>query len=252
MELFNEKFKVKFFGFCDAYFPFDEDSGLEFCDLVIRRKLNRRIKWCTETRVDKVTPRLLKAMKEAGAHLIMYGIEVGNRRILDSLNKGTTLDQAKTAVRETKKAGILSQGLFILGLPGENVETCKDTIKFAKELDCDIVKFNLATPYPGSRFFKDYIQEKELDNPGKYSSWLDWSDPFGELIYVPEGMDSQGLRGLQRNSMLGFYLRPRIILKHIFKRTVSYKDIFYGGLWLILLFCFSNLHRLKSLVIKRK
>lgn len=235
MEYFSDVFKVKFFGFCDAYFPFDEASGLEFCDLMIKRGLHKKLKWCTETRVDKVTPRLLKAMKESGVHLIMYGIEVGNQAILNKLNKGTTLEQAREAVRQTNKHGILAQGLFVLGLPGETPATCNDTINFAKELDCDFVKFNIATPYPGSRFFDDFKKTRGTGNHERFVSWIDWSNSPGELVYTPEGMDSDTLRVLQRRGMSGFYMRPKVILRHIAKKTISYKNIFYGGLWLTFL-----------------
>lgn len=236
MEYFHHEFNIKFFGFSDAYFPWDEKSGLEFCSLLIKRGLNRKLKWCTETRVDKVSKTLLEAMKESGAHLIMYGVEVGSKNILDSLGKHTTLDQARAAFKHTRKAGILSQGLFILGLPGENEHTCLETIRFAKELDCDIAKFNIAMPYPGSRFFEDYRNSNNNHKPETFTSWLDWTTATDDFVYVPKGMDSVALRYLQRKAMLEFYLRPRVIIRHIIKKTISLKNIFYGGIWLIRLF----------------
>lgn len=236
IEYFHGNFNISFFGFCDAYFPFDEKSGLEFCSLMIKRGLHKKIKWVTETRVDKVTRRLLEAMKESGAHLIMYGIEVGNEEVLKSINKGTTLEQARIALKETRKAGILSQGLFMLGLPEDTEDSCRDTINFAKEINPDLVKFNVATPYPGSRFFEDFIKEKTVSRPETLTSWADWTVSSGDLFYIPKGIDSDTLRYLQRMAMLSFYIRPKIILKHLIKRTVGYKNIFYGGLWLVTLF----------------
>lgn len=233
MEYFFENLNIKYFGLSDAYFPFDEKSGLEFCDILIKRKLHKKLSWCTETRVDKVTPELLKAMKEAGLHLIMYGIEVGNERILKSINKGTTLDQARAALKETKKAGILSLGLFMLGLPGETVDTCNDTVKFAKSLECDIVKFNIAVPYPGSKFFEDYIKNKNITEPEKFTSWCDWTSAGGDLAYCPDGLNSATLRCLQRKAMFQVYMQPRAIIRHILKRTVTFKNLFYGFIWLL-------------------
>jgi len=250
IEYFNDMLNIKFFGFCDAYFPFDEKSGLEFCDLMVKHKLHKKIKWCTETRVDKVTPALLRAMKEAGAHLIMYGIEVGNDAILRTLNKGTTLEQARIAVRETKKAGILSQGLFILGLPGETRETCIDTINFAKELDCDIVKFNIAMPYPGSRFFEDFYKSKQSYKQEAMTSWIDWTGAFEKMIYAPDGISRETLGYLQRKAMFDFYIRPKIIFKYFLKLKISYKNTIYGGIWLIFLLCSTLAKRLKSLLFK--
>lgn len=252
IEYFHKRLNINFFGFADAYFPFNEESGLKFCNLLIKKKLDKKIKWLTETRVDKVTPRLLKAMKRVGLHLIMYGIEVGSDQTLKLLNKGTTLKQARIAVREAKKADILVQGLFMLGLPGETVQSCKDTINFAKELDCDLVKFNIATPYPGSRFFQDYMKTKQLQRPEILSSWIDWTDSSEDLAYVPEGMTGRQLRYLQRKAMFEFYVRPKIILRHIRKGTISYKNIFYGGLWLIFMLIRTILEKIKRILLIRR
>ncbi|MFH1397319.1 MAG: radical SAM protein [Candidatus Omnitrophota bacterium] len=248
MDYFNDKLKIKIFGFSDAYFPFDEESGLRFCDLIIKRGLQKRLKWCTETRVDKVTPKLLNAMKEAGVHLIMYGVEVGNKEVLNTLKKGTTLEQARIAIKATKKAGILCQGLFILGLPNETIETCQDTINFAKELDCDIVKFNIAMPYPGSLFFTDYKDILKINNSEKFTSWYDWLGKSEDLVYTPAGMDSMKLKYLQRKAMFEFYARPRIVFRHILKGAISFKNIFYGSIWLVCLFCSELLIRVRYFV----
>lgn len=236
MEYFNGKFGIKYFGFCDAYFPFNERSGLEFCDLIMKRSLQRRVSWCTETRVDKVTPRLLQAMKQSGAHLIMYGVEVGNEQILNSINKEATLEQARIAFRETRKAGILSLGLFILGLPGETVETCRQTVRFAKSLDCDIVKFNTAVPYPGSRFFNDFIGDRVITDHEKFTSWYSWTPGAKSFVYHPEAINDKTLRYLQNKAMIEFYLRPKVIFRHIRRHMTSPKNLFLGFIWLVLSF----------------
>lgn len=233
IEYLNKRFNINYFGFNDANFPFSIKQGLDFCDEIIRRKLNKKIKWITETRVDLVNQDLLMKMKEAGVHQIMYGFEVGNQQILDSSGKGTTLEQARKAMRHTKKAGILTLGLFMLGLPGETRQTCEETIKFARELDCDIVKFNLAIPQPGSAFFKEYKNKLNAYDYKKFTSWTDWSNFKGDLLHVPEGMSNKDLLNLQRKAMFEFYVRPKIIFRHIFNGTISFRNLFYGGLILI-------------------
>lgn len=224
-----DKYNHRFFGFNDPYLPFSIKHGFEFCDELIKSKLHKKIKWLTETRVDLVNLELLERMKEAGLDMIMYGFEVGNQKILDSIGKKATIEQARKAMQATKKSGVRSLGLFILGLPGETKETCEETIKFAKQIDCDMAKFNIAVPFPGSSFFEEY--RNRLDNINdldKFTSWYDWSRQGGELIFVPEGMTSRQLIILQRRAMLGFYLRPKIIFRHLARGTFSPMDLFYG------------------------
>lgn len=231
----HEKYKAKFFGFTDANFPFSIKQGHEFCDEMIRRGLNKKVRWITETRVDLVNLELLKKMKAAGLHAVMYGFEVGDPDILKSLKKGTTLEQAKEAMDFTKKAGILSVGLFMLGLPGETEATCRKTINFAKEIDCDFAKFNITVVYPGSELFKEAKNKKEaMKHPETATAWSDW---FGyansEFICAPEKMTAKELINLQRHAMFEFYVRPKMIVRHILKRTISFKNLILGGYILV-------------------
>lgn len=82
-------------------------------------------------------------MKEAGCMRVDYGIECGNQKMLDLIQKNFTMEQVRNAVRWTNEAGIECEGLFIIGLPGETVEDTWDTINFALSLDIDHIKLNI-------------------------------------------------------------------------------------------------------------
>lgn len=231
IEYFHTRFKIEFVGFHDAYFPFSIEQGFEFCDEMIKRGLHKKVKWFTETRVDRVSPKLLIRMKESGLHIIFYGFEVGNQKILDSSKKGTTLEQARRAMKASKEAGIITFGLFMIGLPGETRETCEETIRFAKELDPDICKFNITVPYPGSYFFAEHKDKLRDQNPKKFTSWYDWSGFSGDLIYTPDNITSDELRWLQRKAMFDFYMRPKILIRHL--KINPFKDLCYGA-WVLI------------------
>lgn len=229
MEYMHKTFEVRYFCFTDANFPFSESQGTEFCNEIMKRGLNRKVRWCTETRVDKINKKLLREMKKAGLYLIMFGIEVGNQEILTKMNKKTSLQEVKRAIGYVKENGILSLGLFMLGLPGETKETCEETIHFAKEVDCDMVKFNIAIPYPGSKFFKDFYRNnrESFREPERFNPWYDWLAKEQKPIYVPEGMTAHDLIGLQRRAMFKFYLRPKKIIG--FFKKVSIHKLLLGA-----------------------
>jgi len=231
MEYFHGKFKAKRFGFIDANFPFSVEFGLEFCADLIRSGLHKKIRWATETRVNLVNEELLIMMKKAGVDLIMFGFEVGSQRILNKINKNTALDQSRKVMQIVKKLKINTLGLFMLGLPGETKDDCEETIRFAKELNPTIAKFNIAIPYPGSKFYLDFCKEgKNISDPEKFASWHDWgNDNSEELIYVPDGMTSKDMLGFQRRAMFEFYARPGIIWDFIIHRRVGLKKLIYGA-----------------------
>lgn len=250
IEYMQKRFNVGYFCFTDACFPFSEKSGLEFCDELMRRGLHKKIKWITETRVDMVSKKLLKKMKDAGLHLIIYGIEVGNQGILDKIGKKASLDDARLALKHTKESGILSLGLFMLGLPWETESSCNDTIKFARELDADIVKFNIAIPFPGSQFYKDYIGQGQIKHPEIYSSWYDsFNMGSGENFSFNNNLTYKDLVRLQKKAMISYYARPKIFLRSCLKRIITVKNILYGAYWLLFMFfsnCLINFSRKKT------
>jgi hypothetical protein len=92
----------------------------------------------------------LKAMRDAGARLLIVGYESGDAQILKNIKKGATIEMARTFARNCKKVGIRVHGDFIIGLPGETAETIERTIEFAKELDSETIQVSIAHAYPGT------------------------------------------------------------------------------------------------------
>lgn len=237
IEYMHNKLQVNCFGFNDPCFPASLEYGLEFANELINRGLHRKIKWFTESRVDLVNLDLLKRLKESGLYLVMYGFEVGSQKILNDVKKRATLEQARIAAKYTKKCGILIMGLFMLGLPGETKENCKETIKFAKELDCDLAKFSIATPYPGSELYERYsslFTDICNNEPEKFNSYYAWISGSNDIICLPGGMGKKELLDLQRKAMLQFYLRPKLIIRHILKATTSFHNLYFGFMVLMI------------------
>ncbi|MBZ0252784.1 MAG: radical SAM protein, partial [Candidatus Methylomirabilis sp.] len=224
----SDSLGVRYVGFADAIFPLSREQGFDFCRRMIERGLHDRVKWLTETRVDLVDPELLEAMHEAGCRTILYGFEVGNQKILAATGKGALIEQARSAMRWTRRARIRTLGLFMLGLPGETVETCRETIRFAAELSPDFAKFNRAVPLPGSPLFDELRQTLPLKEAyERFSSWhpSDGSD----LLFVPEGMTGAELVAVQREAVRRFYLRPRAVWQHLTSGTVGPRALWQGA-----------------------
>ncbi|MHA1210388.1 MAG: B12-binding domain-containing radical SAM protein, partial [Candidatus Freyarchaeota archaeon] len=99
-------------------------------------------------------------MKRAGCDSIYYGVESGSQEILDRMKKGITLEQIVRAFRITKRVGMEIIGSFIIGFPGETVDTIKKTINFAKFLKPDYAQFTICTPYPGTELY-EIIEKSE-------------------------------------------------------------------------------------------
>lgn len=191
--------------FFDEIFLFNNQLTYETLKLMIERGLHKRIRWIGLTRADFVDEKLIKLAKEAGCYRLQIGVESGNNEMLKATQKDITVEQAEMAVKIIKKAGIMVEGLFILGHPGETVETVKDTVRFAAKLNTDILAIGIMTPYPGTK-----VYEMAKNNEGGYRLLTnDWSkfDKYGGKAMEMEGLPLKELEKWQRRAMLYFYLR---------------------------------------------
>jgi len=67
------------------------------------------------------------------------------------------MEQALKALTWAHQAGIKNWGYFIIGLPGETVDTIHETMVLSKKLPLDIALFHVAAPYPGTPFFFEVV-----------------------------------------------------------------------------------------------
>lgn len=215
VNLLISKYKAKEIIFRDDTFTINPNHVKELCNEMINAGLNKKIRWTCMTRVNLVTPEMLKLMKRAGCWSIHYGVESGSQRLLDLIEKGITLEQVKTAVKWTKEAGIEVKAFFMLGLPSETYEESLKTIEFTKFLDPDWIQVTLTTPYPGTKLFDIAKAEGTIKSLKweDYQTWAGWSDK--DLVYTTKGREPEELKALQKRAMREFYMRPKFILRQI-------------------------------------
>ncbi|MEL7003866.1 MAG: radical SAM protein, partial [Bacteroidota bacterium] len=124
---------IKFIYFSDQTFYTIPKVIDEVLDYMIENDLG--LKWMCFSRVDIMTESRLTKMKKAGCQIIMYGVEWAEDEYLQRYKKQYTVEQVKTAFELTRKVGIKRLGTFLMGVPGQDEESIRNTVKFAKEID---------------------------------------------------------------------------------------------------------------------
>ena len=154
IELNMERFKTKYFTIADDTFNFDKQRVIDFCNLLIEKKL--QIEWdCPQgIRADKLTPEILQIMKKAGCKLLAMGIESVDPEVLKTIQKGETIEQIEAAIKATNEAGIISKAFFLVGLPGDSVEKVLKSIKFFKKNNIYIPRYSMIVAYPTTNLEK--------------------------------------------------------------------------------------------------
>ena len=168
----------------DDLFTVNRRHCLAVCDAIIARGINLR--WSAFARVDTVSPEILARMREAGCQAVSFGIESGSPEILKTIKKGFVLDQAESAVKMCRDAGIAPHASFILGLPGETPETLAQTLAFGERLEQEglCYGFHLLAPFPGTAVY-DRAADYGLEILS--ANWDDYH--ANRAVSVPAGLD---------------------------------------------------------------
>ena len=183
-------------------FTVNREQVMDLCERIVREGL--RIRWTCNSRVDYVDEEMLKMMGRAGCWMISWGIESGNEMILKKAHKGASPKKAKEALTWSRKAGIRNWGYFIIGLPGETVETIRETIDLSKALPLDIALFHVAAPYPGTPFFFQVVENNWFR---KGTKWEQVDMDKGTVLEY-ENLTAEDLLYWQRRAFREWAFRP--------------------------------------------
>lgn len=155
--------------FADDIFGFRADWVMAFAGAV--QELDGKVPFTIQTRADLVGPGMAKALRQAGCSEAWIGAESGSQRILDAMDKGTTVEEILIA-RERLRAQEIRVGLFIqLGYVGEELPDIMATSALIDDARPDDIGVSVAYPLPGTRFY-----EQVKDQLGDKTHWDESND----------------------------------------------------------------------------
>lgn len=153
IKMLKEKFHFDHIWFCDDIFGLRPGWVHEFADLVEKEKLKFRFK--IQARVDlMMQENYIKDLSRAGCGNVWMGAESGSQKILDAMDKGTTVEQIFSATKLLKKHGINPSFFIQFGYLGETKEDIRLTIKMINKLLPYQIGISVSYPLPGTVFYE--------------------------------------------------------------------------------------------------
>lgn len=152
MEFVKEKYRAKQVYFDDETMTIDKEHIKAIVKEILNRKLD--IPWAcmADITIDKET---LELMAKSGLVGIKFGVETVSEDTLRKIGKNfVKAERALEVVKWCKEFGIWTHATYMIGLPYERKEDILLTLEFAKKLDTDSIQVSIATPFPGTPFFK--------------------------------------------------------------------------------------------------
>jgi len=170
IRLLINKYGVNFVAFHDDLFMIGKKRTLEFCEAI--EKSGLRFYWSCNGRFNIADREQLKAMKRTGCALISYGLESGDQKILDEMDKKITVEQILEVSAITKEEGILVAVPSMFGLPGETQESLNKTVEtvIAATSWHDKRTIRPMQPYPGSPYWYQCIKQGLLKDEDDFYS----------------------------------------------------------------------------------
>jgi anaerobic magnesium-protoporphyrin IX monomethyl ester cyclase len=134
-------------------------------------KLDAAVPFKMQSRVDLMTVDTVRALRRAGCAEVWLGVESGSQKILDSMDKGTRVEQIAKARENLRNEGIRACYFLQFGYQGETWEDIQKTVKLVQDTHPDDVGVSVSYPLPGTKFF-DRVQAQLGDK----TNWSDSED----------------------------------------------------------------------------
>jgi radical SAM superfamily enzyme YgiQ (UPF0313 family) len=185
IKFIQEKYGINKFNFQDDTFTVNKKRLHKMLELF--KPLNIGFRAHGRSGLD--TPEDYKKLKEAGCNVVAWGIESGSQKVLNAMNKDTTVKQNEEVIKWAKDAGLVTRAFFVIGFPGEDKGTLEETKEFIDRTNPDQYFVSNFVPYPGTDVW---------NNPEKYGVTKIYTD-FNKYYQVDES--GYGSRNIEANNL---------------------------------------------------
>lgn len=153
IKMLKNIFSFDHIWFCDDIFGLKPGWVQQFAEIVQREKLSFKFK--IQSRADLlVQHNYVEALALAGCDNVWMGAESGSQKILDAMDKGTTIEQIAEATALLKKHNIKPSFFIQFGYLGETKEDIDKTISMINRLLPYDIGISVSYPLPGTKFYE--------------------------------------------------------------------------------------------------
>src|SRR5579872_1882216 len=153
IRLLKDRYGFDHLWMCDDIFGLKPGWVNEFAELIRQQQLSFRFK--IQSRADLLMQEnYVDALARAGCVDTWMGAESGSQKVLDAMDKGTTVGQIEGATRLLRAHGIKASFFIQFGYPGETREDIELTVRMIRRLMPDNIGISVSYPLPGTVFYE--------------------------------------------------------------------------------------------------
>lgn len=156
-----ERHDVYYFVIFDANFAQDSGRVIDICNEICRRKLKICLDIPTALPINSTAGEMIDALAEVGLIRTCISIESGDDNIRNKVMKKNVKNddifKVVAAIRRHPQIFLLTD--FVIGMPEDTVESLEESCRIIADLDSDDIVLFIATPYPGTKLFRQCERE---------------------------------------------------------------------------------------------
>ncbi len=209
---------VQYVIFRDPLFSANKKRVVAICKEILARGIS--IRWRCETRIDCLDEKTISMMAKAGCVGVNFGVESIDPQVQKNVErKPISEKQFVEAMTSFRKHGVATFAFFVIGLPGDTVDTILQSIRFALGLGASWTQFTVATPFIGTRLH-DWAVEQGFVAADHYKIISTHEGSIGNENLTPAQVHRlhRFAQILQRN-----FINRRGILKNELRRDPPYR-----------------------------
>jgi len=165
MEYMCKKYHVGGFTFMDLTFVINRRKTLAFAQELIQRNLDIHYQLPAGTRCEAFDEELTFALADSGLKNFAFAPESGSEEVLKAIRKQISIPKLLDTVKIVLKTDMTIGCFIVIGFPEDSKISMRETATLIRKLaimgihDVTISKF---TPYPGSDYFRELLQDGQL------------------------------------------------------------------------------------------
>ena len=197
---------ISYFIFRDPVFAINAKHAFELCDAIAAS--GRTFRFTVETHLRNMEPDLAKRLRQAGMDMVKVGIETVDAEVLNSAKRITLdVDEQRQRIAMLEAIGVKVTCHYILAMPGENPDSWKNTLRYARRLNTLFAQISVFTPYPGTPAYAEFADRVLVD---RYESFTQY-----DLVFRHENLTPDQVREMLSDAYRDYYLRPSWLLKYL-------------------------------------
>lgn len=197
----HKQFGIRHLNIYDDLFTLHRERIETLCRLLIDKPLG--VQFNCAVRVGHAEKELLALLRRAGCLMVSLGIESGEPSLLEVHKPGVYLGTVRDTVLAIQQSGLRTKGLFMMGLPGETIESAQKTSDFALSLDLDDMNMAKFTPFHGAPVWRNITEMGQVKDDWRLMNCLNF-------VFLPKGIDSfKTLDHLYNTHVKRFYSSPQ-------------------------------------------